>query len=162
MPAASRLTCGHRLHWMPASRIQTGLWKTFGHLVRETASLAPMIRLRVACRVSLPQPAVQVVAHSSEIGQTWTCASQDRTTAADGDPGSRAPQRSPAPHFLVTSGSATLRAVSMKSCAAALSVRFLRVITPIGPLASGSWIGNFLTNGCGSGNCSQNSGTMAR
>ena len=60
------------------------------------------------------------------------------------------------------SGFATSRAQSMKSCATGLGVRFFSMIIPIGALAIGNSTGNFLMNGCRTGNCSRNSGTIER
>ena len=50
----------------------------------------------------------------------------------------------------------------MKSCTTGLGVRFFSVTIPIGPLAIGNSTGNFLMNGCRTGNCSQNSGIIDR
>src|SRR5262245_3668454 len=64
--------------------------------------------------------------------------------------------------FFLASGLATSRAASMNSCAAGLSIRFLRVRIPIGPLTIGSSIGNFLMNGCVLGNVNTDSGWIVK
>jgi len=50
----------------------------------------------------------------------------------------------------------------MKCCATGLGGRFLSATSPTGALALGNSTGNFLMNGCLTGNCSQNSGRIVR
>ena len=67
-------------------------------------------------------------------------------------PSSRRPKTCTKPdmniyHFLRARGLATSRAVSMKSCATGLSVRFFRVIIPTGARACCSFTGKTAISG---------------
>jgi hypothetical protein len=69
---------------------------------------------------------------------------------------------SPFPRYRRLRAFATWRACWMKSCATGLSVRFLRVATPVGMRASGSLTGNILSSLRLVGNLNMEAGIIVR